>query len=82
MTDVVWLVGQVEEIGELEARLDPIAAALEETWPTGLNAEVVALVRSEPRAAEAAAAALGAGSRRFDEEGQARSAVREIVTSD
>lgn len=81
MTDVLWLVGRAHELGELEEKLDPIDAAVEETWPTGMNAEVVALLRAEPAAADDAARAL-AGAQRFDDEHAARAAVRELVTHD
>lgn len=82
MTDVVWLVGRAGEIGALETKVDPLDAAVEESWPTGVNAEVVVLVRAEPDAAADAARALGASAQRFDDEAAARDAVREIVTSD
>jgi hypothetical protein len=81
MGELVWLVGMAKEIGILEEHLDPLDATVEETWPGGLEPEVIALVRSLSRDADAAARALRDGLR-FDDEDGARSAAIELAIKD
>jgi hypothetical protein len=81
MDDVVWLVGMAKEIGVLEEHLEPIEAFVEETWPGGLEPEVIALVRS--RAGDADAAGQGLGHpQRFDDEQAARQAAIALAVQD
>jgi hypothetical protein len=81
MGELVWLVGMAEEIGVLEEHLDPLDASVEETWPGGLEPEVIALVRSVTRDADAAVQALRDG-KRFDDEDGARRAAIELALED
>jgi hypothetical protein len=81
MGELVWLVGVAEEIGVLEEHLDPLDATVEETWPGGLEPEVIALVRSVAGDADAALHALRDG-QRFDDEDAARSAAIDLAVKD
>jgi len=79
-TDVVWLVGRADEIGVLQEHVQDLDVTVEDTWPCGVNADVVVLVRSAADDAEAAGHALGAGVTRFDDAESARRAAIDLAS--
>jgi hypothetical protein len=80
--EVTWVVGRAKELGVLTEQLASIDATVEESWPAGPNAGIVALVRSAPTDADTVVGALGPGTLQFSDETGAREAAEEMARDD
>lgn len=78
-TDVRWSVGRIDELGALQERLDNDAITIAETWPTGADSQVVALVQAPVEMEGTIESAFPSGADHFDDERSAREAATALA---